>query len=85
MAKVADLLDFGIPRVCYCRTDPSLIIEDDILIFVGITNGYNSEILKLFVRYFGIDKIKKSFNDRRYKVSDRFYNDLFKALDEYDR
>ena len=85
MTKIQDLIDFGIPRACFCRSDVNLIAPDDGLIYTGLTNGYNKRIIKLFVAYFGAIKVLKALDDRKDKVSAKLYNDVLEVINEENK
>jgi len=85
MTKIQDLIDFGIPRACFCRTSLDVETEDDILIIVGLTNGYDKSILDKFIDFFGKQKIIDSLNKYRDRLSNPFYTSLIKALNENNK
>jgi len=82
--KVQDLIDFGIPRACYCRTPLSLEAEDSALIATGLKNGFDDTIVKKFIEYFGKNKVNMSLE----KYSGGFYpatlQRLKKVINGYD-
>ena len=82
MTKIQDLIDFGIPRASFCRSDANLIVPDDGLIYTGLVNGYNKRIIKLFIAYFGATKVLKALDDRKDKVNPKLYNMVMEVVYE---
>jgi len=58
MTSIQDLIDFGIPRGAFWSVDTKATASDEILIYQGLTTGFNERILKLFIGYFGKEKVK---------------------------
>ena len=82
MTKIQDLIDFGIPRASFCRSDTNLLASDEALIYTGLSNGYNKRIIQLFVAYFGATKVLKALDDRKDKVNPKLYNMVIKVVYE---
>ncbi|HHD80087.1 MAG TPA: hypothetical protein ENK99_00530 [Campylobacterales bacterium] len=78
MTKVQDLIDFGIPRACYCRTPLDHVAEDERLIVTGLMNGYNERIVRKYIDYFGKDKMIVALD----KYKDHFTSQNNKELTE---
>jgi hypothetical protein len=82
MTSVQDLINFGIPRGAFWSVDPKATASDQVLIYQGLTTGYNKRILKLFVDYFGKEKVENSIILYEKNMSPRFYSKIIKALNE---
>jgi len=83
MTSIQDLIDFGIPRGAYWSVDPKATASDDVLIYQGLTAGYNKRILKLFVDYFGKEKVESTILLYKKNMSSQFYCNITKALNEH--
>jgi len=82
--KIKDLLERGIPRACYCRTDENLEVEPknvNMCISLGLKNGYNSRIVSLFVKIFGKNRVLEAIKNAK-NYSPRFYNNVTKMINE---
>ena len=85
--KIKDLLDFGIPKACYCRTDENLEIKpEDRYLFIntGLKNAYNKEIVFKFLDLFGKDEVLSAINKRKDYRGNKFLNDIYKIIKEYN-
>jgi len=83
--KIKDLLERGIPRACYCRTDENLEVEPkniNMCISLGLKNGYSSGIVSNFVKIFGKNRVLEAIEDT---TSRYFYNDIVKLINEVDK
>ena len=81
--RVKDLLEFGIPRACYCRTDENLEIKPDKIhyfITTGLKNAYNDEVIKKFIDFFGKNEVINSIDKCKEYISKRFYTDIMKDI-----
>jgi hypothetical protein len=85
--KLKDLLNFGIPRACYCRTNINHIVKEDEIkgfIITGLTNACNKTILNQFVEYFKKQTVLEALDEYQDELSEKFYNDVIKIITSKD-
>ena len=84
--RVKDLLEFGIPRACYCRTDENLEIKpEDRYLFIntGLKNAYNKEILFKFLDLFGKDEVLSAIEMRKDYRGKKFLEKFYEYISDY--
>lgn len=81
--KLKELLDFGIPRACYCRTNIEHVVnEEDIpgFIITGLTNACTKDIIHQFIKYFGKDKVIDALNEYKSELNNKFYKEVTQII-----
>jgi len=83
-----ELLDFGIPRACYCRTNINHVVKENEIhgfIITGLTNACTKKILNQFVEYFGKQTVLNALDEYKNEINNKFYIDVTQEINENNK
>jgi len=83
--KLKEILDFGIPRACYCRTNINHVIKQNEVsgfIITGLTNACTVNIIQQFIKFFGKSVVVAALKEYKSELNKTFYQNVIKVIND---